>query len=90
MGGGCVVARHNLGLIEKRKINIDRALKHFKIAVRSGHSESLKKIKDFYSNGFATKEDYTNALQLYQTYLGEIKRKERDKAVAFNERYRYY
>ena len=44
-----------------------------------------------YSNGhYATKEDYTKALQLYQTYLVEIKSAQRDKAAAFNKEFRYY
>ena len=43
-----------------------------------------------YSNGQATKDDYMRALQLYQTYLGEIKSDQRDKAVAADEKYRYY
>ena len=50
----------------------------------------MEQIKEFYSKGFATKEDYTRALQLYQDYLGEIKSKQRDEAAAAREDYRYY
>ena len=32
--GGEAIARYNLGLIEKRAGNYDRALKHFMIAAR--------------------------------------------------------
>ena len=61
------------------------------IAVKDGDNDSLKCIKQLYSNGHATKEDYTTALQLYQEYLGEIKSRQRDEAAAFNsEKYRYY
>ncbi len=43
------------------------------------------------SNGNATKEEYTKALQLYQAYLSEIKSPQRDKAAAaHDECYRYY
>ena len=35
-----------------------------------------------YSNGDATKEDYTKALQSYQTYLRGIKSRQRDEAAA--------
>ena len=88
---GEVIARWNLGNREGSVGNVDRALKHFMIAVRDGHSKSLKRIKQMYSNlGHATKEDYTKALQLYQTYLGEIKSVQRDKAAAFSDEYRYY
>jgi len=88
--GGNEVARCNLGKIEANLGNFDRALKHFMIAVRGGWSGSLVVIKDMYSKGWATKEDYTKALQLYQTYLGEIKSPQRDEAAAADEEYRYY
>jgi len=88
---GDVLARRNLGCEEARAGNIDRAIKHFIIAVRGGYTESLKGMKQLYSNGLAiTKEDYTKALRSYQEYLGEIKSRQRDEAAAADERYRYY
>ena len=87
---GSVMARHNLGVIEKRAGNIVRAVKHYMIAVRGGNSESLEAIKEFYTNGHAIKDDYTIALKLYQAYLGEIKSDQRDKAAAFSAEFRYY
>ena len=36
-------------------------------------ADSLKRIKELYTDGYATKEDYTKALQSYQAYLSEIK-----------------
>ena len=87
---GSVSARHNLGNKEAREGNFDRAIKHFMIAVGSGDSNSLKVIKELYSNGHATKENYTKALQSYQEYLGEIKSTQRDEAAAANDLYCYY
>jgi len=87
---GDVFARHNLGIREDNEGNMNRALKHYMIAVRNGHNESLKEIKDLYTKGHATKDDHTAALQLYQTYLGEIKSVQRDKAAAAVESYQYY
>ena len=89
MRGG-VYARHNLGLVEGETGNMDRALKHYLIASRNGYADSLKCIKQLYLDGYATKEDYTTALQSYQAYLGEIKSKQRDDAAAADNRYRYY
>ena len=88
--GGDTAARHNLGSIEARAGNIDRALKHFMIAVRGGHAYSLDAIKSLYMDGHAAKEDYTKALQSYQVYLSEIKSDQRDRAAAYSDRYRYY
>jgi len=88
--GGDVQARHNLGVDEAKAFNIDRAVKHFMIAVRSGCAKSLEIIKQFYGYGQVTKDDYKKALRLYQEYLGEIKSPQRDKAAEYSERYRYY
>jgi len=88
--GGDSMARHNLGNNEARAGNIERALKHYMIAVRSGRSETLNQTNVLYKNGHVTKEDYTRGLQKYQAYLGEIKSAQRDKAAAAREDYRYY
>ena len=69
---------------------MDRALKHWMIAARDGFTPSLKVIQTMYFKGRATKDDYTTALRSYQTYLGEIKSKQRDEAAAAVEDYRYY
>ena len=89
--GGSAPSRFNLGLDEEEAGNmLDRAIKHHMIAVLSGSSKSLERIKDLYSKGHATKDDYTAALRTYQGYLGEIKSVQRDKAAAACETYRYY
>jgi len=88
--GGDEVARYNLGNKEHRAGNMDRALKHYMIATRDGLAVSLEEIKEMYSNGQATKENFTEALCTYQEYLGEIKSAQRDKAAAVDEDNRYY
>ena len=88
--GGDVMARCNLGLLEEQKGNVDKALKHYLIAARGGFSKSLKRIQVLYSEGYVTKKDYTTALRSYQTFLGEIKSDQRDKAAAAHERFRYF
>ena len=87
---GSVSARYNLGIEEKIKGNMKRAVRHFMIAVEGGHSQSLNQINELYKNGHATKDDYMRALKSYQAYLGEIKSSQRDKAAAANEDYRYH
>ena len=89
--GGNAEARYNLGVHEENAGNIERALKHYMIAVRDGDNDSLNRIQTlFRTNKRATKDDYSNALQAYQAYLREIKSDERDKAAAANEYYKYY
>jgi len=88
---GHVVARFNLGCGEENAGNIDRALKHYMIAVQQGEStEALEAIKELFMDGHATKEDYTKALRLYQAYLDEIKSDQRDKAAAYSEEFKYH
>ena len=69
---------------------MDRALEHHMIAAGAGDNDSLGEIKQLYSEGHATKQDYTKALQSYQAYLDEIKSAQRDTAAAAREDYRYY
>jgi len=87
---GDAYARHNLGNMEGREGNLERALKHFMVAVKGGHDTALNTIKVMYLHGDATKEDYTEALRAYQSYLAEVKSIQRDKAAAFSDEYRYY
>jgi len=88
--GGDATARYNLGINEAKSGNFDRAVKHCMIAIRGGYSDSIKAVQKLYSDGDASKADYTKALQSYQTYLGDIKSDQRDRAAAADDNYRYY
>ena len=88
--GGDVEARHNLGAMEGQAGNMDRALKHFMIAVKDGGSISLESIKRMHEAGLSTKDEYTKALQLYQEYLDEVKSDQRDQAAAADDANKYY
>ena len=88
--GGDAMARCNLGANEHNAGNHDRALKHYMIAVRGGHTKALREIQQLYMNGHVAKDQYANALRSHQAYLIEIKSDQRDKAVAFYDDYSYY
>ena len=85
--GGSVYARHNLGCSECRVGNWDRAIKHWLIAAGSGNNNSVKGIQQLYTDGHATKEDYTKALQAYQEYFEDVRSEQRDQAAAYNDTY---
>ena len=87
---GDTKSRRYLAHIEARAGNLERAKKHWIIAVRDGHSDALATIKSLHSRGLATKEEYTKVLRAYQEYLGEIKSDQRDEAAAFDDDYKYY
>ena len=84
---GHVKARHNLGCMEGRAGNIQRAFKHFLIAARSGYKQSLDVVKQGFMKGDVTKDGYASTLREYQKSQDEMKSKARDKALAArNER----
>jgi hypothetical protein len=76
-------ARHNLGCIELRNNNFQRAKKHFIIAANLGHHGSLKELRGLYAKGHASKEDYATALRAYQAATEEAKSAEREEAEAY-------
>ena len=88
--GGNVLARYNLGATEGLVGNMDRALNHHMIAIKSGCADSLKKIKHLHWNGHATADEYEFALRSYQAYVDEIKSDQRNRAAAFSDEYTYY
>ena len=90
--GGDAMARYNLGCFEEEDAgNMSRSLKHHMIAAGFGYDRSLKKIRECYVNGYATKDDYAKALRTNQKYIDGIKSAQRDEAAAFDsDKYRYY
>jgi len=89
--GGNINARHNLGCYEGQQAGkMDRALKHFMIATKSGKTGSLNNIEHLYKHGYATKDDYEKALCCYQLYIDEIKTDQRDEAAVFDDANKYY
>ena len=75
--GGYEMARHLLGLIEAQSGNIDRSMKHFMIAARSGNAESLKVVGEGYKDRYVTKDEYAKTLRAYQHSCDEMKSEQR-------------
>ncbi len=78
--GGHPKARHNLGYGAAKNGNVERARKHWIIAANLGHHESLKALRLLYANGYASKEDYADALRAYQAAVDATKSPERERA----------
>jgi len=81
--GGNPFARFNLACIEERNGNADRAAKHFIIAANLGDEDSMKALREFYSDGNITKEDFDATLRKHQSAIDEMKSPERDEAYAY-------
>ena len=79
---GDIQARHNLGANEYNNDNYQRAFKHLLIAARAGYNLSLDAVKEGYTEGLVTKDEYANTLREYQKSQNEMKSDARDKAAA--------
>jgi len=77
---GHVGSRHNLGSYEWGKGNHDRAVRHFLISAKMGNEISVEVIKKYFKAGFATKEQYAEALKGYKDAVEEMKSRDRDEA----------
>mmetsp|Transcript_5904 Transcript_5904/g.13296 ORF Transcript_5904/g.13296 Transcript_5904/m.13296 type:complete len:85 (+) Transcript_5904:599-853(+) len=77
---GYVDSRCNLGMYEADRGNLDRAVRHWMISAKMGHWNSIGVIRDSFMRGFATKEQYAEALRGYQDSIEEMKSHDRDEA----------
>ena len=82
--GGNVMARGNLGGLEYHAGNMSRAMKHWMISAGAGDDVSLKKIRDCFLEGHATKDDFENALRAHKESADEMKSEQREAAAAIN------
>eukprot|EP00984_Skeletonema_dohrnii_P032467 scaffold26701_cov77-Skeletonema_dohrnii-CCMP3373.AAC.5 len=77
-------ARHNLGCIELRTGRVQRAVKHFIIAANLGYDDSIKALKECYTKGNVSKEDFAAALRAYQAAMDAAKSPQREEAAKFD------
>ena len=85
---GHIMARHNLGCSDWNTGNYDRAFRHFILAARAGYEESLDVVKQGFTKGLVTKDEYTNTLRAYDERHEEMKSDERDRAAEFIAEFR--
>ncbi|EJK57056.1 hypothetical protein THAOC_22944 [Thalassiosira oceanica] len=82
---GHAESRYNLGYIEALRGNHNRAVRHWLITAKMGDKPSLEAIKNTFKAGFATKEQYAEALKGYQDAVEKMKSHDRDEAKAIRE-----
>ena len=78
--GGHPEARYNLAYFEDI-VRLDRAAKHWIIAANLGHDLSLECLKDAYTSGFISKEDFAAALRGHHTAIKATKSPQREEAA---------
>ena len=79
--GGDMTARHNLGALEADAGNMERAVKHWMISAGAGDDISLKSIRQCYSRGYATKDDFEKALRAHKDAKDAMKSEQREAAA---------
>ena len=77
---GHVQSRNNIGCHEGDKGNHDRAVRHMLISAKMGDKGSVDSIRNMFMMGFATKEQYAEALKEYQDAVEGMKSHDRDEA----------
>jgi len=76
-------ARHNLGTYETKNRNVARAIKHYTIAAKCGHDESLEIIKDCMAPmALVSKTDFESTFLAYKAAKDEVRSEERDRSNA--------
>ncbi len=78
--GGHPSARHNLGCVEWRNGNTERAVKHWIIAAKQGEDYSVKRLVEEFRNGLVSKEDLATTLRAHQAASDLAKSLQREEA----------
>jgi len=91
--GGHAEARYNLGCIEAENGRHERAMRHYIIAAKLGHSKAncgtedgdgaLDLLQQWHSVGFVSKENFEAALRGYQSTIEAAKSQQRDAAEEY-------
>jgi hypothetical protein len=81
--GGHPKARHHLAIFEGTNGNIEREVKHFVIAAKLGHEESMKALWGHFSAGNISKENLEATLRTFKTAIDATKSAQRDTGEAY-------
>lgn len=74
-------ARYELADMEIKAGNVSRGWKHHLIAAKSGYDLALGRLKDGYTKGHITKDEYAEAMRAYKESVDEMNSDERIEAA---------
>jgi TPR repeat protein len=80
---GHETARYNLGCIEYKSGNMERAKKHLTISASAGDMESMAAIKKLFERGLVQSDLYELTLKAYNNSCEEMRSKAREDAAYF-------
>ena len=78
---GDEVARYNLGVMEVKSGNMERAVKHWVIAASAGYYKAMFLLKTCFEEGSVSRESIESTLTAYNTSCAEIRSEARDSAM---------
>ena len=81
--GGHPDARYNLGYLDMKNGQNDRAVKHLIIASKLGHDQSLAALKELYRDRLVSKEDFEAALRGHKAAIDATESPQRKEAADF-------
>ena len=75
---GDEVARYNLGGLEFKSGNVERAVKHWAIAASAGSYHAMHKLRTLFEQSFVSRESINTALAAYNNCCAEMRSAARD------------
>jgi TPR repeat protein len=75
---GHEVSRYNLGGLEAKSRNMERAVKHWTIAASAGSYHAMHKLRTLFEQGFVSRESIDTALAAYNSCCAEMRSAARD------------
>ena len=74
-------ARYNLGYDEYHAGNVERAVKHWKIAASSGHHKAMNNLIQLFKRGIGSRDPIDSILIEYNKSCVEMRSEARDNAI---------
>jgi len=78
---GHEVARYNLGLLEAKSGNMDRAFKHWTIGASAGDYKAMHQLRTFFEQGALSRESIDAILAAYNNSCAEMRSEARDACI---------
>ena len=78
---GHVGARYNLGDLEAKSGNFERAIKLWTIAASAGHCIAMNNLRVFFEDGVVSRESIDSTLKAYNNSCVEIRSVARDACI---------
>ena len=77
-------ARYNLGNMEYKSGNVERAVKHWTIAASAGKYNAMKNLLVAFNQGLTSRESINSSLTAYNNSCVEMRSEARDAAICLH------